>query len=106
MQVAQATAPVPQVKAFDSTRGFEKTLRKGQSNGSQPFHLSMENEPYQLSTASLSTTPSIHAPHRMANRQSPEFGGGQIMYVAPRQMQQPMGTKRSRPNELELDTGD
>ncbi len=39
--------------------------------------------------------------HSMAHHhQSPQFGGGQMMYGAPR-MQQPTGTKRSR-DELEL----
>jgi hypothetical protein len=41
--------------------------------------------------------------HPMAHHhQSPQFGGGQMMYGAPRQMQQPTGTKRSRPDDLEL----
>jgi hypothetical protein len=45
-------------------------------------------------------------PHGMAHHQSPQFGGGQgmIPYGAPRQMQQPTGTKRQR-DDLELEMG-
>ncbi|KAH8772301.1 hypothetical protein BGZ57DRAFT_795541 [Hyaloscypha finlandica] len=34
--------------------------------------------------------------------QFPQFGGGQMIYGAPRQMQQPTGTKRWCPDDLEL----
>lgn len=46
----------------------------------------------------------VYAEHPMAHHQSPQFGGGQgMMYGPPRPMQQPTGTKRSRPDDLESD---
>jgi hypothetical protein len=44
-------------------------------------------------------------PHGMAHHQSPQFGGGQGMMYGARPMQQTAGTKRPRPEDLELDMG-
>jgi hypothetical protein len=47
----------------------------------------------------------VFAEHGMAHHhQSPQFGGGQRMiYGGPQQMQQPTGSKRPRPDDLELE---
>ncbi|KAK0125468.1 hypothetical protein ONS95_000523 [Cadophora gregata] len=43
----------------------------------------------------------VYAEHPMAHHQSPQFGGGQGLMYGPPRLQQPTGTKRSRPDDLE-----
>ncbi|EKD19986.1 uncharacterized protein L3040_002336 [Drepanopeziza brunnea f. sp. 'multigermtubi'] len=46
---------------------------------------------------------SAYTEHPMAHHQSPPFGGGQGMAYGPPRRQQPAGTKRARPDDLEAE---
>ncbi len=85
-------------------------IQHGASQGLSPLqeqHLGAHQ--HQPQQQRHSQQQQVYAEHSMAQHQSPQFGPGQgMMFGGPRQMQQvqqPQGTKRSRPDELEMEMG-